>query len=49
MGPTARGLHPVVGVAALGRSLADLGFQAQIGDGVEAALEVLARAAAPVA
>jgi pyridoxamine---pyruvate transaminase len=49
MGPTARGLHPVVGVAALGRSLADLGFRAQIGDGVEAALEVLAGAAAPVA
>jgi pyridoxamine--pyruvate transaminase len=49
MGPTARGLHPVVGVAALGRSLADLGVQAQIGDGVEAALEVLAREAAPVA
>ena len=48
MGPTARGLHPVVGVAALGRSLADLGAQVQIGDGVEAALEVLAGAAAPV-
>jgi pyridoxamine--pyruvate transaminase len=49
MGPTARGLYPVVGVVALGRSLVDLGVEAQIGDGVEAALEVLARAAAPVA
>jgi pyridoxamine---pyruvate transaminase len=49
MGPTARGLHPVVGVAALGRSLADLGAQVQIGEGVEAALEVLAGAVAPVA
>ena len=49
MGPTARGLYPVVGVAALGRSLADLGAQVQIGEGVEAALEVLAGAAAPVA
>src|SRR5439155_23541505 len=49
MGPTARGLHPVVGVAALGRSLADLGIQVQIGEGVEAAHEVLARDAATVA
>src|SRR6266550_2376437 len=49
MGPTARGLYPVVGVAALGRSLADLGAQVQIGEGVEAALEVLAGAATPVA
>jgi len=37
MGPTARGLYPVVGVVALGRSLVDLGVEAQIGDGVEAA------------
>ena len=49
MGPIARGLYPVVGVAALGRSLVDLGVHAQIGDGVEAALEILAGAAAPVA
>ncbi len=49
MGPTARGLHPVVGVAALGRALTDLGVQTEIGAGVEAALKVLAREAAPVA
>ena len=29
MGPTARSLHPVVGLAALGRTLADLGAQAR--------------------
>ena len=34
----ARGLHPVVGLAALGRTLADLGAQVEIGAGVEAAL-----------
>ena len=42
MGPTAKPLHPVVGLAALGRSLADLGASVRIGDGVEAALAVLA-------
>jgi len=42
MGPTASGLHPVVGLIALGRSLADLGVDVRIGDGVEAALDVLA-------
>jgi pyridoxamine--pyruvate transaminase len=41
MGPTARGLHPVVGLAALGRSLVDLGQSVRVGDGVEAALAVL--------
>lgn len=49
MGPTARGLHPVIGVAALGRSLVDLGFDAHVGDGVEAALEVLSHESATVA
>jgi len=38
MGTSARGLHPVVGLAALGRTLADLGVQVEIGAGVEAAL-----------
>jgi pyridoxamine--pyruvate transaminase len=38
MGTSARGLHPVVGLAALGRTLADLGAQVEIGAGVEAAL-----------
>ncbi|TXN29938.1 pyridoxal-phosphate-dependent aminotransferase family protein [Lacisediminihabitans profunda] len=41
MGPTASGLHPVVGIAALGRSLVDLGQPVNVGDGVEAALAVL--------
>jgi pyridoxamine---pyruvate transaminase len=38
MGPTASAMHPVVGLAALGRSLADLGVSVSIGDGVDAAL-----------
>ena len=42
MGPTASAFHPVVGLAALGRSLADLGAEVRIGDGLEAALAVLA-------
>ncbi len=46
MGTSARGLHPVVGVAALGRTLADLGAQVEIGAGVEAALAELSETAA---
>ncbi|SRR5579875_805558 len=42
MGPSANGLQPVVGLAALGRTLADLGADVRTGDGVEAALAVLA-------
>ncbi len=42
MGLAASAFHPVVGLAALGRSLADLGTNVRIGDGVEAALAVLA-------
>jgi pyridoxamine---pyruvate transaminase len=42
MGPTANGLNPVVGLVALGRSLADLGAAVRIGAGVEAALAILA-------
>jgi pyridoxamine---pyruvate transaminase len=42
MGPTASAFHPVVGLTALGRSLADLGAEVRIGDGVDAALAVLA-------
>jgi pyridoxamine--pyruvate transaminase len=41
MGPTADGLNPVVGLMALGRSLADLGAGVRIGAGIEAALAVL--------
>ena len=44
MGPTARSLYPVVGLAALGRTLADLGASVEVGAGVEAALEILALA-----
>jgi pyridoxamine--pyruvate transaminase len=41
MGPTASGLYPVVGIAALGRALVDLGISADIGGGLEAALSAL--------
>jgi pyridoxamine--pyruvate transaminase len=41
MGPSARSLYPVVGLVAVGRTLADLGANVAIGEGVEAALEVL--------
>jgi pyridoxamine--pyruvate transaminase len=43
MGVTARSVYPIVGLSALGRGLADLGVPVQIGDGLEAALEVLAQ------
>ena len=46
MGPTARSLYPVVGLAALGRTLADLGVRVTVGDGLEVALAELS---APVA
>ncbi|CAN5370048.1 alanine--glyoxylate aminotransferase family protein [soil metagenome] len=41
MGPTATGLHQIVGLSALGRLLADLGQPVTIGAGLEAALAVL--------
>jgi pyridoxamine--pyruvate transaminase len=46
MGPTARSLYPVVGLSAVGRTLADLGVSVSVGAGVEAALEVLSQSAA---
>jgi pyridoxamine--pyruvate transaminase len=49
MGLSARSLHPVVGLAALGRTLLDLGVQVDVGAGVEAALAALSQAGAPVA
>jgi pyridoxamine---pyruvate transaminase len=49
MGPTARSLYPVVGLAAVGRTLADLGASVDIGAGIDAALEVLAPEAVAVA
>ena len=42
MGPSARSLYPVVGLAALGRTLLDLGVHVYVGAGVEAALACLA-------
>ena len=41
MGPSASGLYPVVGLAALGRGLVDLGMRLDVGAGLEAALEVV--------
>ncbi len=38
MGLSARSLYPVIGLAAVGRTLADLGAHVEIGAGVEAAL-----------
>lgn len=46
MGVASRSLNPIVGLSALGRGLADLGVPVSVGEGVEAALEVLARGAA---
>ncbi|MCZ7663511.1 MAG: alanine--glyoxylate aminotransferase family protein [Thermoleophilia bacterium] len=44
MGVTANTMYPVVGVAALGRSLLDLGVSVDLGAGVEAALAVMSQA-----
>jgi pyridoxamine--pyruvate transaminase len=49
MGPSARSLHPVVGLAAVGQTLLDLGAQAQVGAGLEAALTELSQAKQAVA
>jgi len=49
MGLSARSLHPVVGLAAVGRTLADLGAQVEIGAGVEAALSELSQVKPAVA
>jgi pyridoxamine---pyruvate transaminase len=48
MGPTARSLHPVVGLAALGRTLLDLGAELDLGSGLEAALAEISQASAAV-
>jgi pyridoxamine---pyruvate transaminase len=47
MGPTARSLYPVVGLAAVGRTLTDLGAPVNVGQGLEAALEMLSRLETP--
>jgi pyridoxamine---pyruvate transaminase len=49
MGPSAQSLHPVVGLAALGRTLRDLGVEVDIGAGVEAALEAISTTSRAVA
>ena len=49
MATSARGLYPVIGLAALGRTLADLGVQVEIGAGVDVALAELSEAAPAVA
>jgi pyridoxamine--pyruvate transaminase len=49
MGPSARSLYPVVGLAAIGQTLADLGARVEIGAGVEAALSELSQATPAVA
>jgi pyridoxamine--pyruvate transaminase len=41
MGVTARGLHAIVGLVALGQTLIDLGSAVEVGAGVEAALSVV--------
>lgn len=46
MGPTAWSLYPIVGLAALGRTLLDLGARVDVGAGLDAALAVLSQAAA---
>ncbi len=46
MGVTASSLYPLVGLAAVGRTFADLGATVQLGEGLEATLEVLAQPAA---
>ena len=43
MAGSARSLHPVVGLAALGQTLSDLGVRVAIGDGLEAALEEISQ------
>ena len=48
MGPSARSLFPVVGLAALGRTLLDLGADVDIGPGLEAALAEISQASAAV-
>lgn len=42
MGATARSMYPIVGLAALGRGLLDLGARVDVGAGLEAALAALA-------
>jgi len=49
MARSARSLHPVVGLAALGQTLRDLGVRVSVGDGVDAALEEISQPMAALA
>jgi pyridoxamine--pyruvate transaminase len=49
MGLSARSLNPIVGLAALGGTFADLGVQVEIGAGVEAAMAELAQGVPAIA
>jgi hypothetical protein len=42
-------MFPVAGLAAVGRTFADLGVSVKLGDGLDAALEVLSQTAVRVA
>jgi pyridoxamine--pyruvate transaminase len=48
MGPTAWSLYPVVGLAAVGQTFADLGVQVDLGAGLQAAMTVLSEATTTV-
>ena len=48
MGVTARSMYPVVGLAALGQTMRDLGAKVDIGAGLEAALDVISQGGALV-
>jgi pyridoxamine--pyruvate transaminase len=45
MATSARGLYPIVGLAALGQTLLDLGARVDVGAGIEVALAEIAQAA----
>jgi pyridoxamine---pyruvate transaminase len=49
MAGSARGLHPVVGLAAVGQTMLDLGAQVDLGAGLEAALAEVAQASTAAA
>jgi pyridoxamine--pyruvate transaminase len=49
MGPTASSMYPIAGLAAVGRTFADLGVSVKVGEGLDAALEVLSQTAVRVA
>jgi len=42
MGPSARGLYPIVGLSALGQGLKDMGVSLDVGSGIDEAMKTLA-------